>query len=161
MDHIFDDCSELVLHFDGLCEPRNPGGVAVGAFAVFSKGELVLDGGKVVEDGSNNATNNVAEWSALGLGLKAIMQSGWRGDHLEIVGDSMLVVNQLTGRWRMKAAHLVKYMKRCQEILECIGVDWSISWVSREENEIADAVGRRIYSEYQTSKGRQASFARR
>ena len=139
----------MVLYFDGLCEPRNPGGVAVGAFVLLdNEGETLLEGGEVVHDGGPLATNNVAEWCALGFGLKAARETV-KGKLL-IRGDSQLVIRQLNGEWKMKAEHLRPYRARCLALLE--GLDWFAEWVPREENEIADAVGRRIYQDYRKSK---------
>lgn len=142
--------TDLTLYFDGLCEPafeggpRNPGGIAC-------FGWLLLEGGEVIEEGQGveargpNATNNVAEWAALEQGLRAA--SVRHPDRLDIQGDSQLVINQLTGTWRMHAVHLQPYHRRCLVLLDRMGCQWQARWVPREQNEAADALSREAYAQ--------------
>lgn len=51
------------------------------------------------------STSNESEWASLCRGLSAILEHGADGD-LVIVGDSRLVLNQFTGRWRVWAENL-------------------------------------------------------
>lgn len=138
----------LVVHFDGACEPVNPGGVATCGWTIRCGDELLEAGCCEVCRGVN-ATNNVAEWSALGFALR------WLLDHhtdvqpkvIELVGDSQLVVNQLNDSWRCNAPHLQKLRERCKAILEELHVTWTARWIPREQNEEADALSRRAYEE--------------
>jgi ribonuclease HI len=143
------------LHFDGLCEPRNPGGVMAWGW--------VLDagaGGESTGYGSAPAapanTNNVAEWYALGHGLAAVKaraivaHGGGPPDALRIFGDSRLVCNQLNGLFACNAPHLVSLRNRCRLILA--EVDplpgwWQAEWVPRGQNGRADALSRAAYRE--------------
>jgi ribonuclease HI len=52
------------------------------------------------------ATNNVAEFSALIAGLKVAVAHGAKS--LEILSDSQLLIRQMTGIYRIKAPHLQK-----------------------------------------------------
>lgn len=161
---------KILLHFDGLCEPRNPGGIAVAAYLAFDveKNPEVLDGdflqvmtnpfvcgGRVVADGGPKATNNVAEWCALGCGLAGLLDCDeWVVQNsLLIRGDSQLVINQLNGKWRVKAEHLRPYRDRCLEILNELGCEWTAEWVRRDRNDVAYAHGRRIYNHYRKHGG--------
>ena len=54
----------ITLYFDGLCRPRNPGGVATYGYVIYKDGKKVKRGYGVVGSGTG-MTNNVAEYSAL------------------------------------------------------------------------------------------------
>jgi len=132
----------LTLYFDGLCEPMNPGGIACYGWLLLQDGKEIARGNGVETRGPD-ATNNVAEWSALLYGLRAA--AALRPESLEIRGDSQLVINQLTGSWRMNAAHLRAYRDRCLDLLH--GCQWTARWVSRGQNEAADALSWLAYEE--------------
>lgn len=136
------------IWFDGSCEPLNPGGVATSGWIVELDGETAEEGYRTVAHG-DGATNNVAEYSALGLALRSIADSGIArpGDALEIMGDSKLVIEQICDRWACNKPHLQRLRARCLELLKQIDVEWSASWIPREENERADALSRKAYEE--------------
>jgi len=127
----------LTLYFDGLCGPVNPGGIACYGWLLLQDGKEIAQGNGVEARGPK-ATNNMAEWSALLYGLRAA--AALRPERLEIRGDSLLVINQLTGGWRMNAVHLLPYRNRCLDLLR--GCQWQARWVPREENVAADALSR-------------------
>ena len=130
----------LTLYFDGLCGPVNPGGIACYGWLLLQDGKEIAQGDGVEARGPK-ATNNVAEWSALLYGLRAA--AALRPESLEIRGDSQLVINQLTGSWRMNAARLRPYRERCLELLR--GCQWGARWIPREQNEATDALSRKAY----------------
>lgn len=149
---------DLEIQFDGLCEPRNPGGVLAWGFTISADGRLIHEGHGSAAAGPLN-TNNVAEYLALGFALR------WATDHggfdgLRIRGDSQLVVKQVNGEWQCKAGHLRRYRDRCRELLNGTGKPWRVEWVPREQNEAADQLSRRGYVERtgkQPSERRKAS----
>lgn len=142
--------NQFIIEFDGSCEPHNPGGWMTWAY-VIRAGETVENVGIIRPVPSN--TNNVAEWYALGYGLKHITEMRGMVDPFELIirGDSKLVVNQISGTWKCNKAHLAGLRDRCLERLESIkrmGMSkWSAEWIPREQNERADALGRKIYLE--------------
>ena len=131
----------LTLYFDGLCEPVNPGGIACYGWLLLDERGQVVQEDDGVEARGPDATNNVAEWSALLYGLRAA--AALHPERLEIRGDSRLVINQLTGSWRMNAAHLWSYRDRCLDLLH--GCQWTAKWIPRDRNEAADALSRKAY----------------
>lgn len=137
------DC--LAIYFDGSAEPSNPGGWATYGWIIYA-GETEIQCGKGVAapKGHKNATNNYAEWCALGFALRWLHDQGWKG-RLEIYGDSNLVVNQLTEEWKCNAPHLKLLRKRCWELLE--GIDYSTTWIPRERNARCDELAREAYVE--------------
>ena len=138
----------LTIQFDGSCEPTNPGGVA-------TAGWLILDGADVIASGSQfirrglGATNNLAEWSALGFALRWLVENGQgKADELILQGDSKLVVEQIGGRWKCNVEHLQKLKARCLELLSQIApVSWKSEWIPREQNSAADALSQQAYVE--------------
>jgi ribonuclease HI len=84
-----------------------------------------------------NATNNVAEYRALLLGLERARSLGARA--VEIVNDSELVARQLTGAYRVKSADLRPLHERALAALGDFD-RWDVRSVPRAENEVADAL---------------------
>jgi ribonuclease HI len=136
--------------FDGACEPKNPGGIATCGWLIRnSVEELISSGHREVARGEG-ATNNVAEWTALGLALRWLLDNPEvvSGNVLHIQGDSQLVIEQLNGTWNCNKPHLQKLRDRCREILDQLGcVAWRANWIPRLENQEADALSRRAYEE--------------
>jgi ribonuclease HI len=83
------------------------------------------------------ATNNEAEYQALIEGLKAVKD--WKPDRLEIYLDSKLVVEQMNGRYRIKAPELVPLHRRATELMKQFP-EVVISHVERSKNRGADAL---------------------
>lgn len=138
--------STWTIYFDGLCEPRNPGGRMCWAW-VIDAGEHSVESASTDPPAPQN-TNNVAEWMALGWGIRAALTAKANGGEctrLEIRGDSQLVIKQLTGEWGSKAEHLTRLRDRCRKLLWESGIAWDAQWIPREQNDKADALGRKAY----------------
>jgi ribonuclease HI len=99
----------------------------------------VQDGdGEVLEERSaaiGTATNNVAEYKALLLGIVRAAALG--AERLELVGDSELIVRQVKGEYKVKDATLRELHAQVTTALQGFD-DWSIRHVRREENAEAD-----------------------
>ena len=120
----------LVVHVDGGAR-GNPGPAAIAAVVADADGGLVEESAEPI----GPATNNVAEYRALLLGIERARALG--ADELELVGDSELVVRQVRGEYRVKDAALRELHGRVREALA--GFErWSIRHVRREANERAD-----------------------
>jgi len=158
MDHPAD----IVVYFDGACEPINPGGVATaGWFILDSKGADIAEGHRVIKSGAG-ATNNVAEWCALGLALRWLLDNHkdhCHGKTLLIHGDSQLVCKQLTREWQCRAAHLQTLRERCWEILKQLEFEsWQAQWIPREENQRADDLSKTAYIQHTGKRPPPAGF---
>jgi ribonuclease HI len=138
-----------VLFFDGSCEPRNPGGVATGGWSLQVQEEEQACKSLLVVEGGRLATNNYAEWCALGFGLRWLLdRQRIQIAQLHIRGDSKLVINQLLGSWQCNAPHLLPLRDRCRTILAQLkarGTEWCARWVPREENARADELSQQAY----------------
>lgn len=109
----------------------NPGPAASAAVLVGPSGELVEEVGAFL----GVATNNVAEWTALVLGLEAAAKRGIR--RLGVRLDSELVVKQLLGEYRVKHAGLQPLHRRAQQLLRGFA-EVDIRHVPRKQNAVAD-----------------------
>ncbi len=121
---------KVVVNVDGGAR-GNPGPAAVAA--------VVSDpGGGVLEESAERigtATNNVAEYRALLLGIERAAAIG--ATEVELVGDSELIVRQVKGEYKVKDAtmrELHAEVKRALAVFEA----WSIRHVRRERNAEAD-----------------------
>jgi ribonuclease HI len=87
--------------------------------------------------GIAETTNNVAEYTAVIEGLALAAELGARTVTLR--SDSQLLINQLTGRYRVKSEHLQPLHRRVRSI--AAGFERiSFEHVPREENSAADAL---------------------
>ncbi len=138
---LFDDSAPrravdtIVVYSDGGAR-GNPGPAAIGA--------VVLDGTQeppkriaTVSERIGETTNNVAEYRALIAGLEAAAPFGAR--RVKVFADSMLVVQQLRGQWKVKQAHLRPLFERARELLAGYDVA-ELEHVAREFNTDADAL---------------------
>lgn len=127
-----------VLHFDGLCEPGNPGGVAAYGFQVLRDGVVVHEGSGLAAPPGPSATNNVAEFRALLEGLRWLESQG--ATRPLVRGDSKLIVNTVNGVWNLKAPHLREMHDEARLLLARLR--GKLVWVPREQNTEADRLSR-------------------
>ena len=122
----------LVVHVDGGSR-GNPGPAAAAAVVSTPDGEAVDKTAVVL----GRATNNVAEYRALMLGLERARALG--AAEVEVVNDSELVANQVNGRYRVKSPELAALHGDVMRALE--GFErWTVRSVPRAENAAADAL---------------------
>jgi len=109
----------------------NPGPAAVGAVVTTPDGDPVAERGLYIGE----ATNNVAEYRAVLLGIQLAREAGAR--EVEIVNDSELVARQIGGQYKVKHAGLrplfIETMRELREFDR-----WTVRNVRRESNERAD-----------------------
>jgi ribonuclease HI len=122
----------LVVNVDGGAR-GNPGPAAIAAVLRDPAG-AVLERRK---ERIGIATNNVAEYRALLLGIELVREHG--ATAVELVGDSELIVRQVEGRYKVKDPNLRGLHA---EVTEALGgfERWSIRHVRREDNADADAL---------------------
>ena len=109
----------------------NPGPAAIAAVLADPDGEVIEERWESI----GSATNNVAEYRALLLGIERARELG--AGEVELIGDSELVVRQVRGEYRVKDAALRELHGRVREALAEFD-RWSIRHVRREANERAD-----------------------
>ena len=99
------------LYFDGACR-GNPGRSSYG-LVVFDK-----DGNEVLNDKGciGITTNNVAEYCGLLRGLIVCEKMGITD--LNVKGDSNLVIQHVTGKWKVRNENLKKYIHRLKKSIK-------------------------------------------
>ena len=121
---------KVVVHVDGGAR-GNPGPAAAAAVATTPEGAELAERSAYVGD----ATNNVAEYRALLLGLELARELG--ATEVEVVNDSELVARQIGGEYKVKHAGLRPLYMEAMEALR--GFErWSVRTVRREGNVRAD-----------------------
>ncbi|MGZ4202171.1 MAG: ribonuclease HI family protein [Thermoleophilaceae bacterium] len=121
---------KVVVHVDGGAR-GNPGPAAVAAVVTAPDGAPVTELGEYIGE----ATNNVAEYRAVLLGLRLASELGAR--EVELVNDSELVARQINGAYKVKHAGLKPLFLETMRALR--GFDrWTVRNVRREANERAD-----------------------
>jgi ribonuclease HI len=134
------------VYFDGLCQPINPGGISCYAFVVKSDGRTIYsDYGVAGEPFSEDSTNNVAEYTALVKALQWLLENNLSSTKVEIKSDSKLIVNQLTGDYKVKAKRIISLYKQVL-LLKSKFQDIQIKWVPREKNIEADRLTNKAYN---------------
>jgi probable phosphoglycerate mutase len=83
------------------------------------------------------ATNNVAEYSGLIAGLEAAREMGAR--QVDVRMDSKLVVEQMSGRWKIKHPGMKPLAARAAQIVRDLDAV-TFTWIPREQNKAADAL---------------------
>ncbi len=111
----------------------NPGPAAIAAVASDAKGGELTDRSETI----GVATNNVAEYRALLLGIELARELG--ADEVELIGDSELIVRQVKGDYKVKKDDLRPLHTKVLDELRGFK-KWSIRSVPREQNEAADAL---------------------
>jgi ribonuclease HI len=127
-----DGHERLVVNVDGGAR-GNPGPAAIAAVVATPEGLVLEERGEHIGE----ATNNVAEYRALLLGIERAAALG--AGEVELVGDSELVVRQVLGEYRVKDEGLRQLHGRVSRALAGFG-RWSLRHVRREENATADRI---------------------
>jgi len=122
----------VVVHVDGGARP-NPGPAAIGAVVSDPDGTVLEE----VAEAIGEATNNVAEYRALLLGLERARALG--ADEVEVVNDSELVAKQLQGLYKVKHPAMRPLFLEATTALRAFS-SWSIRSVPRAQNAHADAL---------------------
>jgi len=125
--------THFIIEADGASR-GNPGHASYGAVILNAiTGEVVAERGAVL----GHATNNVAEYSGLIAGLETIATLDPQAI-VEVRMDSKLVVEQMSGRWKIKSPDMRTLAMRAREILPFQNVTYT--WIPRNDNKAADAL---------------------
>jgi ribonuclease HI len=124
---------DLKLFCDGGSR-GNPGKAASG-YVLFDNDKIVYEGGKYL----GIATNNEAEWQAVTLGCKYVLDTYGAGVTLEVYLDSELVQKQITGLYKVKHPNLKPFFEEIKQLQKQFG-SISFTHVYRASNKDADRV---------------------
>ncbi|TXS02828.1 bifunctional RNase H/acid phosphatase [Streptomyces sp. col6] len=132
----------------------NPGPAGYGAVVIDPEtGETLAEAAEYI----GLATNNVAEYKGLVAGLRAVgalLADGPVGTvvRVHVRMDSKLVVEQMSGRWKIKHPDMKPLAAEAAGVLP--GADITYEWIPRERNKHAD----RLANEAMDAGGRGAQW---
>ena len=122
----------LTVHVDGGSR-GNPGPAAAAAVLSGPDGAVIARDSVLL----GVATNNVAEYRGLLLGLELARTQG--ASEVEVVNDSELIAKQVNGIYRVKHPDMRPLHAQAIAALRAFG-DWKVRSVPREQNSVADAL---------------------
>lgn len=125
------ETASVTAYFDGASR-GNPGPAAVG-WVITADDEVMTEGHQRI----GTATNNVAEYRALLAAIEAAL--AYDTSHIDLRGDSQLIVRQLTGEYQTRDATLAALRAEVVAALEAFE-GWTIRHVDRAGNARADAL---------------------
>lgn len=121
----------------------NPGPAAIGITAQHA-GEVIFEKSSTIGE----ATNNTAEYAAVIQAMDWL--KGWIAGPAKALPhnvkavrfllDSQLVVEQLSGRYKVKQPHILKYVRQVQIAISTLNLPITFSYVPRAQNARADAL---------------------
>jgi ribonuclease HI len=118
------------LYFDG-CSKGNPGRSGAGAVLYKNNNELATNSLFI----GDKETNNSAEYNGLIIGLELAIKYNIK--NLVVKGDSLLVIQQMTGKYQVKSNTLLQlYIK--VKMLEKLFTSIVYQHVYRNDNKRAD-----------------------
>jgi ribonuclease HI len=133
----------ITIYFDGLCRPRNPGGVATYGYVIYKDMKKVKSECGVIGSGAG-MTNNVAEYTALKRAAEWVNRQGIK-DEIVIKGDSQLVIHQMNGTWQIKSETSKKFVPEIRGLLK--DRKTKFFWIPREQNAEADLLTNIAYNQ--------------
>ena len=121
-----------LLQFDGLAQP-NPGEASGGSIIYSPNRDPLYETGKYIK----YATNNIAEYTGLIIGLRLALEKGFT--NLLVEGDSQLIIFQTQGKYKVKNDTLKKYNKDVCHLVSQFDF-LAIRHIRREFNHEADRI---------------------
>lgn len=127
---------QLLIEADGGSR-GNPGQAGSGSVVIDpATGEVLAEIGRYL----GVVSNNVAEYTALIEGVRRALAIDPDAE-LHIRMDSKLVVEQMSGRWKIKHPDMAELAAIARELLT--GTPVRFEWIPRERNKRADAAANR------------------
>lgn len=131
---------QLIIEADGGSR-GNPGNAGSGAVVIdAATGQVIREIARFL----GTATNNVAEYVALIAGLQAATEIDADAEIL-VRMDSKLVIEQMSGGWKIKHPDMISLGAQVQEIARGRAITWQ--WIPREQNTLADALANKAMDE--------------
>ena len=124
---------KLIIEADGGSR-GNPGLSGAGAVVIDAASGNIL---REISEAVGIATNNVAEYSAVIFALEAAFEIDPAAE-IVVRMDSKLVVEQMSGRWKIKHPDMLALGARVQQLIS--GKNVEFVWIPREQNVLADAL---------------------
>ncbi len=119
----------MTAYVDGASR-GNPGPAGYGVYMTTDSGDIIEISGYL-----GTTTNNVAEYAGLLEALAVAREVG--ATEVEIISDSLLLVNQMLGKFRVKHENLVPLYKKARGLASFFP-NFSIRHTLRAGNKEAD-----------------------
>ena len=131
--------SSITVFSDGGSR-GNPGPSAAGFVIVNGRQEVIAEGGEYL----GITTNNQAEYPGVRLGLERAKELGYKNIDFKV--DSMVVVNQMNGTYKIKNRELWPIHERIRELIKDFD-RVSFTHVNRQFNQLADSAVNKVLNE--------------
>lgn len=124
----------------------NPGPSAAGFIVLNAAQEVVAQGGEYL----GITTNNQAEYQGVRLGLEKARELGYKNINFKL--DSMLVVNQMKGLYKIKNRELWPINERIRTLMTHFN-KVTFTHVNRQFNQLADGMVNKTLDEHKKHPG--------
>jgi ribonuclease HI len=125
---------EWHIYIDGASS-CNPGHAGAGLVAYDEFGHEVGRDSTYLGE----MTNNMAEYEALVRALTKALKSGVK--NVSVYSDSLLVVNQVLGKYKIKNITLQKYAAEVKNLIRTFD-HFAVQYIPREKNKVADKLAK-------------------
>ena len=135
----------MKVYTDGASR-GNPGLSGAGIVILDESGNIICEEKQFL----GVMTNNAAEYSALILSLEAIRKLKHNKNQnlsVRFYSDSLLMVNQVTGKFKVKDLQLSKFHKEFLTTAKEMKLDFSAIHIPRNENKLADKLANKAIDE--------------
>lgn len=139
----------IVIYSDGGSR-GNPGPSAAGYVVLDSRQEVIAEGGEYL----GITTNNQAEYQGVRLGLEKAIELGYKKVDFKI--DSMLVVNQMKGLYKIKNRELWPINERIRMLMTKFD-RVTFTHVNRQFNQLADGMVNKTLDHHKARSANQAA----
>ncbi len=134
----------VVIYSDGGSR-GNPGPSAAGYVVLDYRQQVIAQGGEYL----GITTNNQAEYQGVRIGLEKALELKYKRVDFKI--DSMLVVNQMKGFYKIKNRELWPIHERIRELMKKFD-KVTFNHVAREFNQLADGMVNKTLDEHARTK---------
>ena len=113
----------------------NPGPASIGIVATLGNREVLTH-----SEAIGVATNNTAEYTAIirAMTLLAPQIQEFGATEIRFNSDSKLLVEQLSGRFKVKTPHIQALFQQVKVLEMSFGIPIAYQWVERAKNSYAD-----------------------
>jgi len=130
------------LYFDGASR-SNPGPASYGGVIYDENNKEIATYKKYI----GRHTNNVAEYLGCFHGVQACIQEGIK--NVTIYGDSKLVIEQVSGRWKVKSDNIKPIYNEIKKVLDTNPFEKiEFKHVKRNKNKRADQLANEALDEH-------------
>lgn len=134
----------IIIYSDGGSR-GNPGPSAAGYVILNSRQEVIAEGGEYL----GITTNNQAEYQGVRLGLEKALELKYKKVDFKL--DSMLVVNQMKGFYKIKNRELWPIHERIRSLMENFS-RVTFTHVNRQFNQLADGMVNKTLDAHEREK---------